>query len=183
MSNRMKNAPLLYGGAHILPAAIWSILIPTQHMSYIRRNYIQFHRIAGWLIVISAISLSISGSLFPLFNLSYSDPNLFHVHYLFDPTSSLTILLETNLRTLSYFQSSTQATTISPTLPTLQGDPIDQSREEHFQTQVLDDTSYYCWLSNLTPKGRSSHSIRYRLDHRWFVDRPSRKISFCFRFP
>lgn len=48
--------------------------------------------IAGWLVTISAITLSISGSLLPLFNLSYSDPDLWHLHYLLIPTQVLPFL-------------------------------------------------------------------------------------------
>ena len=48
--------------SHILPAGVWSLCIPLQMHPSVRKHYSRFHRLLGWLTVLSA--LFIGGGVF-----------------------------------------------------------------------------------------------------------------------
>ncbi|KAK2594182.1 hypothetical protein QQS21_008121 [Conoideocrella luteorostrata] len=81
LTHRRKTAPFwLYQGLHTIPAVMWSVMIPLQHMDSFRKKYPTFHRTAGYLILSGSLVLSLSGLSFLILKHAHSHPNVFHLH-------------------------------------------------------------------------------------------------------
>ncbi|SPO39271.1 uncharacterized protein PSFLO_04751 [Pseudozyma flocculosa] len=78
--HRLKKAPIHYGGLHIVPAIIWCLFIPFQHVATIRRRYPAAHRWMGRSILLSNLVLCLSGLAMAPRNLSYTHRNVWHLH-------------------------------------------------------------------------------------------------------
>lgn len=136
---RFKNAPNLYGLAHIVPAIIWSLLIPTQHWASIRRNYIFFHRFSGYLIVLSSISLSISASLFPSYGLSFSDPDILSFHKFPIPGTSFYLPFPTFNQTIKVLPF----TLLLPLYMAIKAIRIEKNIQKHRRWMILHTLAGY----------------------------------------
>ncbi|KAK3196610.1 hypothetical protein K4F52_000492 [Lecanicillium sp. MT-2017a] len=70
----------IYGGLHALPAIIWSVLIPFQHVDSLRRKFPAMHRTSGYVILSFSLLLSMTGYWFFLSKNAYSHANWYHLH-------------------------------------------------------------------------------------------------------
>ncbi|KAM3458289.1 hypothetical protein MY3296_000495 [Beauveria thailandica] len=78
---RQATAPMwVYRGLHALPAAIWSIGMPLQHVDSLRKKWPVLHRSAGYVLLSISLLLSITGYWFFISKHAYSHENPFHLH-------------------------------------------------------------------------------------------------------
>ncbi|KAM3431668.1 hypothetical protein MY4824_006978 [Beauveria thailandica] len=70
----------VYRGLHALPAAIWSIGMPLQHVDSLRKKWPVLHRSAGYVLLSISLLLSITGYWFFISKHAYSHENPFHLH-------------------------------------------------------------------------------------------------------
>ncbi|TQV91272.1 Fungal transcriptional regulatory protein [Cordyceps javanica] len=81
LTYRQRTAPLwVYRGLHALPAIIWSIGMPLQHVDSLRKKWPALHRVAGYTLLSISLLLSITGYWFFISKHAYSHQNLFHLH-------------------------------------------------------------------------------------------------------
>lgn len=67
---------------YILSSSIlWSLLMPLQHVSSIRRSYPKLHRFVGYTIALCSAVLTLTGLAFPFLKLAWTDA-LFSIHSL-----------------------------------------------------------------------------------------------------
>lgn len=76
------RAPIHYLALHAFPAILWSIALPMQHSSWLRARSLRLHRICGYTVLLSALTLSLSGLAMPLRNLAYTSSNVWELHSL-----------------------------------------------------------------------------------------------------
>lgn len=83
LHHRQKTAPMwVYRGLHAVPAIIWSIGMPLQHVDSIRKRWPVLHRTAGYVLLSLSLLLSITGGWFLFAKHAYSHDNRFHLHNL-----------------------------------------------------------------------------------------------------
>ncbi|KAM3508706.1 hypothetical protein MY11210_006625 [Beauveria gryllotalpidicola] len=70
----------VYRGLHALPAAIWSIGMPLQHVDSLRKKWPVLHRTAGYVLLSLSLLLSITGYWFFISKNAYTHENPFHLH-------------------------------------------------------------------------------------------------------
>lgn len=70
----------IYIGLHAVPAIVWSILIPLQHIEAIRRRWILLHRLSGYVVLTASFILGVVGLYFTLADMSYTHKDIWHVH-------------------------------------------------------------------------------------------------------
>ncbi|KAJ3494770.1 hypothetical protein NLG97_g3866 [Lecanicillium saksenae] len=99
---RRRTSPaLIYQGLHALPALIWSVMMPLQHVDWLRKKWPALHRSSGYAILSGSLILGLTGTWFISANHAHTHPNLFHLHTINGwavvgwPTFALTILLIT----------------------------------------------------------------------------------------
>ncbi|KAM3433945.1 hypothetical protein MY4824_005678 [Beauveria thailandica] len=81
LNDRKESAPVsVYHLLHVLPAVLWSIAMPLQHVETLRRRWPLAHRAAGYAILALSLVLSMSGYWFLLSKNAYTHDNVFHVH-------------------------------------------------------------------------------------------------------
>lgn len=78
---RQKTTPMwVYRGLHALPAIIWSIAMPLQHIDSLRKKWPVYHRTAGYVALSMSLILSITGYWFFLSKNAYTHEDMFHAH-------------------------------------------------------------------------------------------------------
>ena len=78
---RHKNAPAwLYQGLHALPAMLWSIAMPFQHIASIRKRYPSVHRGIGYFILAGSLVLSLTGYTLVIRDIAHSHADPWHMH-------------------------------------------------------------------------------------------------------
>ncbi|OAA39016.1 hypothetical protein BBO_06869 [Beauveria brongniartii RCEF 3172] len=78
---RQATAPMwVYRGLHALPAIIWSIGMPLQHVDSLRKKWPVLHRSAGYVLLSISLLLSITGYWFFISKNAYTHENPFHLH-------------------------------------------------------------------------------------------------------
>lgn len=81
ISYRQRTAPMwVYRGLHAIPAIIWSIGMPLQHVDGLRKKWPVLHRTAGYVLLSLSLLLSITGYWFFISKNAYSHDNAFHMH-------------------------------------------------------------------------------------------------------
>ncbi|OAA80228.1 hypothetical protein LEL_03714 [Akanthomyces lecanii RCEF 1005] len=81
LNYRKKAAPQwIYKGMHVVPAIIWSIAMPLQHIESLRKRWPVLHRTAGYFILSLSLLLSMSGYWFFFSENAYTHKNVFHMH-------------------------------------------------------------------------------------------------------
>ncbi|OAA58667.1 hypothetical protein ISF_06450 [Cordyceps fumosorosea ARSEF 2679] len=79
---RKRASHWSYHPLHVVPAIIWSLAMPLQHHDRFRLRFPLLHRLAGYLILLLSLLLSLTGYLFFFTSNAYTHPNLFHLHAL-----------------------------------------------------------------------------------------------------
>ncbi|PQK17556.1 hypothetical protein BB8028_0008g00650 [Beauveria bassiana] len=83
LNYRKESAPVsIYHLLHVLPAVLWSIAMPLQHVETLRKKWPLAHRAAGYAILSLSLVLSMSGYWFFLSKTAYTHANVFHMHSL-----------------------------------------------------------------------------------------------------
>lgn len=77
--NHLRASPLLYAWLHALPATVWCVCMPLQHVKKIRRSNITVHRWLGRIAIVCSLLLSFTGFLFS-FNGMVLSADVWHVH-------------------------------------------------------------------------------------------------------
>jgi hypothetical protein len=93
-TNHMDKGPLLYAWLHSLPAAIWCVCMPLQHIKSIRNSNMNVHRWSGRLAVACTLLISLTGFMFS-FNGMCMSADLWFVHKVrlgSDPKTAITVL-------------------------------------------------------------------------------------------
>ncbi|KAK3186106.1 hypothetical protein K4F52_005096 [Lecanicillium sp. MT-2017a] len=81
MEIRKLEAPgWLYRGLHAIPAMLWSLAMPFQHIAALRRKFPAFHRQTGYFILTGSLLLSMTGYTLVLRDIAYSRANPWHLH-------------------------------------------------------------------------------------------------------
>ncbi|OAR03129.1 hypothetical protein LLEC1_05511 [Akanthomyces lecanii] len=81
LSYRQRTAPMwVYRGLHAVPAVIWSIGMPLQHVDGLRKKWPVLHRTAGYVLLSLSLLLSITGYWFFISKNAYSHDDFFHMH-------------------------------------------------------------------------------------------------------
>ncbi|ATY62492.1 hypothetical protein A9K55_009041 [Cordyceps militaris] len=80
LNRRKASAPWVYHALHAVPAIIWSIAMPLQHVDSVRKRWPVVHRVAGYTILSLSMVLSTTGYWFFLSNNAYTHRNVFHMH-------------------------------------------------------------------------------------------------------
>ncbi|OAA58141.1 hypothetical protein ISF_06680 [Cordyceps fumosorosea ARSEF 2679] len=80
---RQRTAPMwAYRSLHAVPAIIWSVGMPLQHVDSLRRKWPALHRSAGYVLLSISLLLSITGAWLFIAKHAYSHENLLHLHNL-----------------------------------------------------------------------------------------------------
>ncbi|KAJ5195262.1 fungal transcriptional regulatory protein [Penicillium cinerascens] len=81
LSWRIKTAPLwVYQGLHALPALIWCLLMPLQHVDRFRRHWPAFHRNNGYIVLCGFLVLSITGYWMLNKKVAHTHDDIWHIH-------------------------------------------------------------------------------------------------------
>lgn len=71
----------VYKGLHVVPAVLWSIAMPLQHIDSLRKKWPALHRTAGYFILSLSLLLSITGYWFFFSDNAYTHKDVFHMHH------------------------------------------------------------------------------------------------------
>ncbi len=81
MEVRQKEAPAwLYQGLHALPAILWSVAMPFQHIASLRRKFPAFHRRTGYFVLTGSLGLSLTGYTLLVRDIAHSHEDPWHLH-------------------------------------------------------------------------------------------------------
>lgn len=70
----------MYRYLHAVPAAIWSCLMPLQHIDAFRKRWPLLHRFNGYMTASGSLLFSITGSWLLAKKVTHSHENIFHLH-------------------------------------------------------------------------------------------------------
>ncbi|KGQ03252.1 hypothetical protein BBAD15_g11517 [Beauveria bassiana D1-5] len=93
LNHRSQTTPdWLYKGAKGAAAILWSILIPMQHSTSIRRRWPKFHRRSGYTVILLSIELAIAGYYMTSQKLVTTHNDWYHIHTFYNARIPIPLL-------------------------------------------------------------------------------------------